>query len=165
MSPPIRTQPVCVTGASGFIAAHIVEQLLDAGYSVRGTVRNIEKTRSQGYLHAMPGADNRLELAEADLLQPESFEAAVAGCEYLIHTASPYIPETDNPHEDLVRPAIEGTMAVMRAAQKAGTVKRIVLTSSPRAIYGFGDDRDQVSEEHWNQSSTVDYRAILPLQA
>ena len=85
---PAPPAPVLVTGATGFVATHIIEQLLRKGYFVRGTVRDAARVPS--YLTDLPGSE-RLTLVAADLLEPGSFDAAVQGCDYVIHTASPYV--------------------------------------------------------------------------
>ena len=97
MSDLITTEPVCVTGASGFIASHIVADLLAAGYAVRGTVRDASATDKYGFLTELPGASERLELVTANLNEPDSFGPAVAGCEYVLHTASPYVIDVKDP--------------------------------------------------------------------
>jgi nucleoside-diphosphate-sugar epimerase len=86
---PITNAPVLVTGASGFIASRIVEQLLAKGYRVRGSIRSLKKDRDLAPIRALPGAADRLELIEADLLIGGAFDRAAAGCEYVMHTASP----------------------------------------------------------------------------
>src|SRR5690242_16231457 len=98
MSTPIVTEkPVCVTGSSGFIAAHLVGQLLERGYRVRGTVRG--SADRYPFLSAMPGARERLELVSADLTAEGAFDEAVRGCEYVLHTASPYTLEAKDPQK------------------------------------------------------------------
>jgi len=81
---------VCVTGASGFIASHLVKQLLERGYHVRATVRNKEDKEKNQHLTSLPGANERLELFSADLLQAGAFDQAVEGSEGVFHTASPF---------------------------------------------------------------------------
>lgn len=149
----ITEKPVCVTGASGFIAAHIVNQLLEKGYRVRGTVRKSPETYA--FLTNLPGATARLELFEADLLRPESFVSAVDGCHYVIHTASPYTINVKNPEKDLVEPALNGTRAVLEAAIASGTIKRIVLTSSVAAITDEPDSTKVFTERDWNTRSSL----------
>ena len=96
----ITQKPVCVTGASGFIASHIIAKLLAKGYKVRGTVR--KSPGNHAFLRNLPGAPERLELVEADLVSPETFLPAIEGCEYVMHTASPYVINVKNPEKDLV---------------------------------------------------------------
>lgn len=84
---PLR---VCVTGATGYLAGHIVQRLLAAGHTVHGTARHASSSSGTQHLQAMPGAAEQLKLFTADLTQPGAFDEAVAGCDVVIHTASPY---------------------------------------------------------------------------
>ncbi|MEE9904656.1 SDR family oxidoreductase [Chlorobium sp.] len=149
----ITEKPVCVTGASGFIASHIVAGLLAGGYRVRGTVR--KHREHYPFLLGLPGADERLELVEADLLRKESFLPAFRECEYVIHTASPYVINVKNPAKDLVEPALQGTLGVMEAARANGGVKRIVLTSSVAAVTDEPDSTKVFTERDWNTRSSL----------
>lgn len=128
---------VLVTGASGYLAAHIVKVLQDEGYRVRGTVRNLQdETKVKPLKELCPNADHPLELVEADLLKEETWEAAVKDCSYVIHTASPF-PSTPPPNpDDVLKPAVDGTKTVLKACTDAGTVKRVVITGSVAAIHG-----------------------------
>lgn len=128
---------VLVTGASGYLAAHIVKVLQDDGYKVRGTVRNLEdETKVKPLKELCADASHPLELVEADLLKEETWESAVKGCTYVIHTASPF-PSTPPPNpDDVLKPAVDGTKVVLKACAEAGTVKRVVITSSVAAIHG-----------------------------
>ena len=150
----ITEKPVCVTGASGFIAAHIVQQLLAQGYSVRGTVRKSPK--SYPFLLELPGAAERLELVEADLLADGSYDRAVAGCAYVMHTASPYEINVKNPQKDLVDPAVDGTESVLESCLKAGSVKRVIFTSSIAAITDEPDSMKVFTEKDWNTMSSLE---------
>ena len=131
---PLTEAPVLVTGASGFIAAHVIRELLARGYRVRGTVRSLARARELAYLRELPGAAERLELVEADLMREGSFDAAAEGVHHVMHTASPYVLHAEDPQRDLVDPAVKGTRTVLASCKKAGTVKRVVLTSSMAAI-------------------------------
>jgi len=151
----ITDQPVCVTGASGFIASYIVRELLEKGYHVRGTVRGLGSGKTYTELTSLAGADERLELVQADLLDEGSYDAAIAGCEYVIHTASPFILDVKDPQRDLVDPALRGTLNVLRACASAGTVKKVVLTSSGAAVYESIKSDHTYTENDWNQTSTL----------
>ena len=157
--------PVLVTGASGYIASWIVKYLLEAGHTVHGAVRDPAKKSGLEHLHALstqfPG---RLKLFKADLLNQGSYDAAMEGCELVMHTASPFVISgfTDS-NEALVRPALEGTRNVLEGANRVSSVKRIVLTSSVVAIHGDNIDSLKVpnntfTEEHWNSTSSADHQ-------
>ena len=143
---------VCVTGASGFVASWLVRELLERGLRVRGTVRRVA---SADHLRALPGAVEQLELVEADLTVPGSFEAAVRGCAAVFHTASPYVIDVDDPQRDLVDPAVNGTLDVLRACATAGDVARVVLTSSMAAVTDEPDGSRVLTEADWNEKSTL----------
>jgi dihydroflavonol-4-reductase len=144
---------VCVTGATGFVASWLVKQLLGRGdVAVRGTVRRMA---SADHLRVLPGATERLELVEADLTAPGSFEPAVRGCAVVFHTASPYVIQVDDPQRDLVDPAVNGTLGVLRACTKATDVLRVVLTSSMAAVTDEPDSTRVLTEADWNEKSTL----------
>jgi dihydroflavonol-4-reductase len=144
-----------VTGASGFIASQIVRELLARGYRVRGTVRNPDRTDRFHFLTNLPGARERLDLVKGDLLDAKGWDAAVAGCDYVMHTASPYQIDVEDPQRDLVEPAVRGTRHVLDACLWAG-VKRVVLTSSMAAVTDEPDSRHVLTEADWNTKSTLD---------
>lgn len=104
---------VLVTGASGFIATHVIKQLVEKGYRVRGTVRSLKNEKKVAPLREL--ADNRLELVEADLTKDEGWQQALDGCSHVIHTASPFPLEVPAHEDELVRPALEGTRRVFEA--------------------------------------------------
>ncbi|MFC0105687.1 SDR family oxidoreductase [Kibdelosporangium aridum] len=110
---------VLVTGASGFIAGHVIAELRSRGYQVRGTARR-----------PVEGLDD---VVAADLSRDDGWAAAVEGCDYVMHVASPFPNETPKSDDELVRPAVDGTLRVLRAAADAG-VRRVVLTSSIAAV-------------------------------
>jgi nucleoside-diphosphate-sugar epimerase len=141
---------VLVTGGSGFIGAHCVVALLDAGYRVRTTVRSLTREAEVRAMVKAGGAEagDRLSLVAADLSADAGWAEAVAGCTFVLHVASPF-PATAPKHEDeLIVPAREGALRVLRASKAAG-VRRVVLTSSFAAI-GYGQPTDQVfTEKNW----------------
>ncbi len=155
MSPgPITDALVLVTGASGFIASHIVDQLLQRGYRVRGTVRDPERARAEGHLTGLTGAAERLELVGADLMEDHAFDDPVTNCDYVIHTASPYAIDVADPQRDLVEPAVKGTLSCLDACLATPTVKRLVLTSSVAAITDEANGH-VLTEDDWNTKSTL----------
>lgn len=142
-----------VTGASGFVATHIVEQALAAGHEVIGTVRNPGDSARTAHLRALPGAETRLRLVAADLTAPDPF-GAHADVDAIIHTASPYIINPRDPVRDLLEPARRGTLAALEAAAASPRLRRVVLTSSVAAITDAPDGR-VLTEDDWNTASTT----------
>ena len=129
---------VLVTGGSGFIGSYCILQLLAAGYAVRTTVRSMKREGDVRALLKQGGSESgdRLSFAVADLEKDTGWAEAAAGCEYVLHVASPF-PASEPKHEDeLLVPAREGALRVLKAARDGG-VKRVVLTSSFAAI-GYG---------------------------
>ena len=138
-------ETVLLTGASGFIAKHVMTAVLAAGHSMRATLRDPAKGDALRAL--VPLAGDRLSLAKADLLRDDGWGAAMDGVTALIHTASPFpIAQPRNP-DDLIRPAVDGTVRVLRAARTAG-VGRVILTSSAVAILRT-DRSDMQDEADW----------------
>jgi dihydroflavonol-4-reductase len=153
---------VVVTGASGFIAKHIVLQLLNQGYSVRATVRS--PSREAELLAAMSqhvddgtSTERLLSFSRLDLEQDQGWDAALAGADALIHTASPFPLIQPKNEDDLVRPAVDGTLRALRAAKRAN-VSRVVLTSSGLAVFlAQPNGKSRLDESDW--SSPDDPRA------
>ena len=141
---------VLVTGISGFLGGHVALQLLNAGYTVRGSVRNLKKADKVRETLAKAGADvSRLEFVALDLLSDSGWNEAMEGVRYLQHTASPFVLETPKDPNDLIRPAVEGTRRAIKAAL-AAQVERVVLTSSIAAIqYGHKDYSRPLTEADW----------------
>jgi nucleoside-diphosphate-sugar epimerase len=142
---------VLVTGGSGFIGSHCILQLLAAGHQVRTTVRNLKREADVLAMLKEGGAEpgERLSFIAADLADDEGWAQAAAGCDYVLHVASPF-PSTVPRHEDeLIVPAREGTLRVLRASRDAG-VRRVVLTSSFAAIgYGHEPRKTPFDESTW----------------
>jgi len=131
---------VLLTGASGYIGKHIALQLLNQGYEVRASVRKLSKSsevRDAVAPHLLDSSklDSRLTFIELDLEKDSGWDAALNGIDVLMHTASPFPIASPKDENDLIRPAVEGTLRALRAAKSAG-VKRVILTSSVAAIYG-----------------------------
>lgn len=152
MSSQIKT--VCVTGASGFVGSRVVADLLESGYQVRGTVREPSNLEKYGFLLELPGADDLLSLHRGELLEKGCFDAAMKGCDYCIHTASPYVLDVDDPQKDLVDPAVQGTENVLQSALDAG-VDKVVVTSSMAAITDEPQSDRVLNEADWNEKSSL----------
>jgi nucleoside-diphosphate-sugar epimerase len=142
---------VLVTGGSGFIGSHCISQLLAAGHRVRTTVRHPGREPEVRAMLREAGADpgERLCFCAAALESDAGWPEAVAGCEYVLHVASPFPGGTPKDENELIRPAREGALRVLRAARDAG-VKRVVLTSSFAAIgYGHPEQAAPFDEMSW----------------
>ncbi len=123
-------EQVLVTGASGFIAKHIVRELLEQGFSVRASVRS-DASRAQ--VRALfPDAD--LEFTSLDLRSDAGWDTAMEGMSALIHTASPFPAAMPRDRDDLIGPAVDGTRRALTGVARTG-VPRVVVTSSVAAIY------------------------------
>lgn len=142
---------VLVTGGSGFIASHTILQLLAAGYNVRTTVRNLSRESDVRAMLRTGGADpgDRLSFVAAELMSDAGWPAAVSGCEYVLHIASPFPSQVPKDENELIVPAREGALRVLRASRDAG-VKRVVMTSSFAAIgYGQPERTEPFTENDW----------------
>jgi nucleoside-diphosphate-sugar epimerase len=155
---------VLVTGGSGFVASHLVSTLLAAGYTVRASVRSLQNAAKVAPLNRI-GSDHpgKLDLFEADLLRPHSFEEAMQGCRFVFHVASPFLmPEQIRDAErDVLDPALQGTRNIIDSINRTPSVKRLVLTSTVGAMFGDYVDVLQMknrtlTEEYFNSSSTLE---------
>ena len=140
---------ILVTGASGFLASHIVKQLLEQGYRVKGSVRSLKDEKKLLPLKSLvANPKHELEFCEADLLNEESWVNAVKDCTYVVHVASPvpnYVPKDES---EVIKPAVNGTLFVLKACVQEGSkVKRVVLTSSVAAIAGDEFQSGKVYDE------------------
>ena len=142
---------VLVTGGSGFIGMHCTLKLLAAGYRVRNSVRSLAREAEVRATLKSAGAEagDRLAFFAADLTADAGWAEAVAGCDYVLHVASPFPVNVPRHEDELIVPAREGALRVLRAARGAG-VKRVVLTSSFAAIgYGHAEADRAFTEHDW----------------
>jgi nucleoside-diphosphate-sugar epimerase len=142
---------VLVTGGTGFVGSHCVYQLLQKGYRVRTTLRSMGRKKEVIDLLSNGGVTSfdRLEFIEADLMKDEHWDEAVKGCTYVLHVASPLPAKMPKDENELIRPAVDGTLRVLKAARGAG-VKRVVVTSNFGAVgYSHKDPNTIITEEEW----------------
>ncbi len=140
---------VLVTGGSGFVGAHCIDQLLRAGYRVRTTVRSLAREADVRAMLKVAGTPRQdaLTFMAADLSADAGWAQAVQGCRFVLHVASPFPGKAPKHEDELIVPAREGTLRVLRAARDAG-VERVVVTSSFVAI-GYGQKpRTKPFDEH-----------------
>jgi Nucleoside-diphosphate-sugar epimerases len=149
---------VLVTGGSGFIGSRVILQLLAAGHLVRTTVRSPQREGDGRAMLKAGGAEagDRLSFVVADLEHDAGWPQAVAGCDYVLHIASPFPPNLPRHEDELIVPAREGALRVLRAARDAG-VKRVVLTSSFAAVgYGQRVQAAPFNESNWTDPAADD---------
>ncbi len=147
--PEKRRELVVVTGAGGFLGGHVVARLLLAGYDVRGTLRSRKRAMQvEADIRKFAGERGELSFAEVDLLSDDGWDKAMKGASYVVHTASPFPASLPRHEDELIKPAREGTLRVLRAAKAAG-VKRVVVTSSIAAI-AYGSGSSPFTEDDWS---------------
>ncbi len=149
---------VLVTGGSGFIGSHSIIQLLNAGHQVRTTLRSLARESDVRAMVRQGGteAGSRLSFVAADLTKDAGWTDAVSGCEFVLHVASPFPADLPKHEDELIVPAREGALRVLRAARDAG-VKRVVMTSSFAAIgYGQGARSAPFDETNWTNPNAED---------
>lgn len=149
---------VLLTGASGFIGKHIALQLLNQGFTVRASVRNSAKADEvrlavTEHLLDPSDLDSRLTFVELDLEQDAGWNEALRGVDVLMHTASPFPIASPKNEDDLIRPAVDGTLRALNAAKNAG-VNRVILTSSNAAVYGceLPEGKSAFDETMWTDT-------------
>lgn len=150
----VTSGKVLVTGANGYVAIWIIKTLLEKGYSVWGTIRSDSKAAHVRSLFASYGDKFEL-VAVNDFTKEGAFDEVVKGVVAIEHTASPVSWSAKDPNE-LIKPAVEGTLGVLQSALRHGTqVKRVVITSSGAAVQEFGvaPERRVYSEADWNRKS------------
>jgi len=152
-------EPVCVTGASGYIGSWVAKLCLDAGHPVHATVRDPQATEKVAHLRRdAEQAGTEMRLFAADLTRPGSFAEAIAGCACVFHVASPFIlpDRVKDAEQDLLAPAVAGTENVLAAVARADSVRRVVLTASVASMYGDNADLRgrSLTSADWNRTST-----------
>ncbi len=160
-----KNKPVLVTGATGYVAGWLVKQLLEEGITVHAAVRNPDKKEKVAHLDELAAkSKGTIKYFKADLLTEGAYKEAMAGCELVYHTASPFILKYDDPQRDLVDPAVKGTQNVLESANQVASVKRVVVTSSCASIYGDNIDLQKTkngvfTEEDWNTTSSLTHQS------
>ena len=144
-------ETVLVTGGTGFIGLHCLQQLLDKGYKVRTTIRS--ESRKQEVMDAMKKHSSNCENLEffiADLLNDDGWKEAIKGSKYVLHVASPFFLGEPENEDVFIKPAVEGTLRVLKACADAD-VQKVVLTSSFAAVgYGHPREKEVYTEEDWS---------------
>lgn len=155
------SSPVLVTGATGYVAGHLVKRLLEEGVTVHSAVRNpSDKEKLKHLITMAENSPGEIVFFQSDLLKEGSYSEAMKGCSIVFHTASPFIWNVNDPQKDLVDPALIGTRNVLNEVNRTESVQRVILTSSLVAIYGDNVDISNapngiLTEEVWNTSSSL----------
>jgi dihydroflavonol-4-reductase len=154
---------VLVTGGSGFVGAHCILQLLQRGCRVRTTLRSLNRKNEVIEMLKNGGAEavEDLSFIEADLSRDANWGDAVKDCEYVLHVASPISLDTPKDENEMIAPAVEGTLRVLRASRDA-RAKRVVVTSSFAAVgYSHKDPNTLITEEEWTDPNDKSLSAYL----
>ena len=147
----IKKEKVLVTGASGFIALHCISELLKQGYKVKGSLRDISKEKKIRDYFVFENGGKDLEFCKLDLLNDEGWDQAANDCEYIMHIASPFVIEEPKNENDLIEPALKGTLRALNAAN-INNIKKIILTSS-MATVAYGHKAGICSSNDWTDIS------------
>jgi len=156
-------ETILVTGGSGFVGAHCILQALAAGYRVRTSVRSLSREGEVRAMLKQGGAEpgDKLSFVAADLTSDAGWADAVKDCAYVLHVASPFPPAIPKDENDIIIPARDGALRVLRAAREAG-VKRVVMTSSFAAVgYGQKPRAEAFTEKDWTDPNGADVRAYV----
>ena len=145
-------EKVLVTGASGFIAIHCINELFNAGYAVKGSLRNMRREDEVRKSIEKDSENHKLEFCKLDLLDDEGWDEAAFDCDYLLHIASPFTIEEPKKESFLIKPALEGTLRALNAAKNSSKVKKVVITSSMAAI-AYGHDKQLCTPKDWTDTT------------
>ncbi|KAK8702444.1 hypothetical protein V6N13_020799 [Hibiscus sabdariffa] len=154
---------VCVTGAAGYLGSWLVKRLLETGYIVHATTRNLGDPYKVGLLKSLPHAETRLRLFEADIYDPRQFQPAIQGCRFVLHMATPLQHQPQNSQfKDTTEAAVAGVKSIVECCIASGTVKRLIYTASVVASSALKEDgngyKDQLDESCWTSpAATLPY--------
>ena len=142
-------ETILVTGANGFIALHVINQFALNGYRVRGTVRNLKDEKK---LESIKKIESKypIEIVEANLLDADCWKKILADVSIVMHVASPFPPTNPTDEYEIIGPALDGTLNVLKAAHEAKNVKRVIVTSSFLAVCGYEREPNKTyAEKDW----------------
>jgi len=162
-----RELPILVTGGTGYIASWLVKYLLEDGYKVRITVKDLKLEKQYAHLIKISKkSKGSLQVLEADLLDSNSFKSCMNGCNIVFHTAPPYLLSgIDDIQKELIDPSYQETRNILETVNATYSVKKVVFTSSIYSIYGDASDLSNTSEmqfdeNHWNKSSNLKHQPL-----
>ncbi|PON42238.1 NAD(P)-binding domain containing protein [Parasponia andersonii] len=146
---------VCVTGGAGYIGSWQVKKLLERGYIVHATLRNLDDVSKVGLLKGFPWAEERLLLFKADIYKPDEFESAIQGCEFVFHVATPFHNTHDTQYKNTVEAAVAGARTIAMCCVRSETVRRLIYTASVVSASPIKDNdgrsgfKDFIDETCW----------------
>ena len=157
----MKQEKVLLTGISGFIALHCATELLKHGYAVKGSVRSLSKAdKITEDIKKVIDPKGNLEFCELNLMKDEGWDKAMEGCDYVMHVASPFVTSQPKDENELIQPAVEGTLRALKAAKKAG-IQRMVLTSSMVAMIGGAKGTVNIDQDSWTNVNAKGVSAYL----
>ena len=143
------SETVLITGITGFLGSQIANNLLNRGFKVKGTVRSLKNKEKLSPIYNLPNQNN-LQLVEANLLDETCWDNIVSDVTYILHVASPFFLAVPKNEDEIIQPAVKGTMSVLKAAAKNDKIKHIVITSSIASIFScFTSGKKNYTEEDW----------------
>ncbi|KAF2602460.1 hypothetical protein F2Q70_00026107 [Brassica cretica] len=149
------TKKACVIGGTGNLASILIKHLLQSGYKVNTTVRDPENEKKMAHLEVLQELGD-LKIFKADLTDEGSFTSPISGCEYVFHVATPISFTSQDPEKDMIKPAVQGVINVLKSCLKSNSIKRVIYTSSAAAvsINSISEPGLVMTEENW---SDVDF--------
>ncbi|CAK9319136.1 unnamed protein product [Citrullus colocynthis] len=131
---------VCVTGGSGYVASSLIQNLLLKGYFVHATLRNLDDESKVGILKKLPNANTNLVLFKADIYEPHQFEAAIRGCHFVFHIATPLIHTHGTQFINTTEASVKAAMKIAKLCVELGTVRRLIYTASVASMSPMKDE-------------------------
>ena len=152
---------VLVTGITGFVGQHCAVELINNGYTVKGSLRNMNrKEEVLNGLSKVVDTEGKIEFVTLDLLKDEGWDEAMEGVDFVLHVASPFVVREPKDESELIKPAVEGTLRALKAAQKAG-IKRVVLTSSIVSMMGVAKGYKAINQDSWTDETSSKVSAYI----